>query len=74
MWEKVLWSDETKIKIFGQNKKKKKMCGANFPCLKTNHPHSEVQWWQHHAEGMHLFRIEGKMFGVTHRKFHKKKK
>jgi transposase len=50
-WKKVMWSDETKIELFG----------LNSSCLegkehrvqpKEHHPHRQAWWWQHHALGV----------------------
>ena len=40
---KILWSDETKIELFGQ-----------VPRLEetSHHPYGEAWWGQHHAVGM----------------------
>ena len=48
MRNKILWSNETKIELFGLNAK----CpsGGNL----GHHPSSEAWWWQHHAVGMFL--------------------
>ncbi|KAF7643584.1 hypothetical protein LDENG_00236980 [Lucifuga dentata] len=44
MRKKILWSDETKIELFGQNSNCA-LCLAN-----TRHCSSrEAWWWQHHA-------------------------
>jgi hypothetical protein len=42
---KILWSDETKMNLFGLNAKSR---------LEENwhHPYSEAWWWQHHTVGM----------------------
>ncbi len=53
---KILWSDETKIELFGLNSKIKKAVCVE----KTRHcsspvqysPNSEAWWWQHHAVGV----------------------
>ncbi len=50
---KILWSDETKIELFGLNSKR-------YVWRKTRHcsspvqysPNSEAWWWQHHAVGV----------------------
>ncbi len=50
---KILWSDETKIELFGLNSKR-------YAVEKTRHcsspvqysPNSEAWWWQHHAVGV----------------------
>ena len=59
MWRKVLWSDETKIEVFGLNAK-------HYVWQKTNTAHDpehtiptvKTWWWQHHAVGM-LFLQQG---------------
>ena len=44
MRNKIVWSDETKIELFGLNAK---------PLEETwHHLYSEAWWWQHHAVGM----------------------
>ena len=44
MRNKILWSDETKIELFGLNTKRLE---------ETWHqPYDEAQWWQHHDMGM----------------------
>ncbi|MCJ8733927.1 hypothetical protein PDJAM_G00229400 [Pangasius djambal] len=59
MWKKVLWSDETKIELFGLNAKRYvwlKPNTAHHPELTTwNSPHRETWWWQHHVVGMLFF-------------------
>ncbi len=64
---KILWSDETKIELFGLNSKAKVFSGEfhimwnSTLCVeKTRHcsspvqysPNSEAWWWQHHAVGV----------------------
>lgn len=53
--EKILWSDGTKIELFGVNVRQQ--------CLEETkqhasagqyHPYCDAQWWQHHAAGMFL--------------------
>ena len=41
MRNKILWSGETKIELFGLNAKET-----------WHHPYSEAWWWQHHVVGM----------------------
>ena len=56
MWENVLWSDETKVELFGHNSKRyvwRKNNTAHSP--KEHHTHSEAWWWQHHALGLFYF-------------------
>ena len=48
MRNKILWSDETKIKIFGLKAK----CPAMGETW--HHPYGEAWWWQHHAVGMFI--------------------
>ncbi|KAL0151087.1 hypothetical protein M9458_053600, partial [Cirrhinus mrigala] len=62
MRNKALWSDETKIQLFGWRK------ADTAHHLAIYHPYSEVWWWQHQAVGCfsvagteRLVRIEGKM-------------
>ena len=42
MRNKMIWSDETKIELFGLN---------NKPHV-WHHPYGEAWWWQHHTVGM----------------------
>ncbi len=75
-WEKVMWSDETKIELFGIN--------STPPCLEEeegwvqsqeHHPNREAWGWKHHALGVlfckgrtgRLHRIEGRMDGAMYR-------
>ena len=44
MRNKILWSDETKIELFGLNAKRLEEI--------WHHPCGEAWWWQHHAVGM----------------------
>ena len=47
MRNKILWSDETKMELFGLNAKR---------LVETwHHPYGEAWWWQHHA-GCMFFR------------------
>uniref|UniRef100_A0AAZ3QFW9 Transposase Tc1-like domain-containing protein n=1 Tax=Oncorhynchus tshawytscha TaxID=74940 RepID=A0AAZ3QFW9_ONCTS len=50
MWKKVLWSDETKIELFGNNAKRYVWRKSN-----TAHPHCQTWWWQHHGLGLLFF-------------------
>ena len=43
MRNKILWSDETKIELFGQASRLEET---------WDHPYGEAWWWQHHAVGM----------------------
>ncbi len=50
---KILWSDETKIELFGLNSKRyvwRKPGTAHH--LSQYSPNSEAWWWQHHAVGV----------------------
>ena len=65
---KILWSDETKIELFGLNAKH-----HIWRKPATMH-YGEAWWWQHHDVGCFsgagtgsLIRIEGKMNGAKHR-------
>jgi hypothetical protein len=65
IWKKILWSDETKVLLFGHQGK----CLVQTQHLSSpleHHPHSEAGWWQHHAVGMKLVRIEGMMDGAKY--------
>ena len=42
----MLWSDETKIELFGLNAK------HHFWRKPGTNPYGEAWWWQHHAVGM----------------------
>ena len=56
MWKKVLWSDETKIELFGLNSKRyvwRKPNTAHHP--KHTIPTCEAWWWQHYVVWMLLF-------------------
>ena len=60
MRNKIIWSDETKIQLFGLNAK------HHFEDT-WHHLYGEAWWWQHHAVGYfseagtgRLVRIEGK--------------
>uniref|UniRef100_A0A803J782 RBR-type E3 ubiquitin transferase n=1 Tax=Xenopus tropicalis TaxID=8364 RepID=A0A803J782_XENTR len=56
MWEKVLWSDETMVELFGHNSKKICLAQKQY-CTspKEHHTHSEAWWWQHLALGLFFF-------------------
>ncbi len=73
---KILWSDETKIELFGLNSKRyvwRKPGTAHQPVQYS--PNSEAWWWQHHAVGVffqlqgqdELVAIEGKMNAAKYR-------
>jgi hypothetical protein len=61
MRNKILWSDETKIELFGL------ICQASLPEETCHHPYSEAWWWQHHAVGIFVsvrdWEIRAKMIG-----------
>ncbi len=46
---KILWSDETKIELFGLNSKRYVW---RKPGTVQYSPNSEAWWWQHHAVGV----------------------
>ena len=46
MRNKILWSDETKIELFGLNAKR------HVWSKPGKIPYGEAWWWQHHAVGM----------------------
>ena len=50
---KILWSDETKIELFGLNAKRHiwRKPGTAHHLVNTI-PYSEARWWQHHDVGM----------------------
>ncbi len=54
---KILWSDETKIELFGLNSKQyvEKTRHCSSPVQYS--PNSEAWWWQHHAVG--VFQLQG---------------
>ena len=55
MWQNVLWSDETKMELFGLNAKRyvwRKPNTAHHPNYTTLL--REAWWWQHHVMGMFL--------------------
>jgi hypothetical protein len=53
IWKKVLWSDETKMLLFGHQGKCYVWHKPNTSHHPENtHPHSEAWWWQHHSVGM----------------------
>ncbi len=72
---KILWSDETKIELFGLNSKRyvwRKSGTAHH--LSNTVQNSEAWWWQHHAVGVfsaagtgRLVAIEGKMNAAKYR-------
>ncbi len=56
---KILWSDETKIELFGLNSKRyvwRKPGTASSPVQYS--PNSEAGWWQHYAVGC-VFQLQG---------------
>ncbi len=71
---KILWSDETKIELFGLNSKGMYggKPGSSSPVQYS--PNSEAWWWQHHVWGGfsaagtgRLVAIEGKMNAAKYR-------
>ena len=48
---KVLWSDETKIELFG-HQGKRYVWHKHLSSPREHNPHSEACRWQHHAVGM----------------------
>ena len=49
MRNQILWSDETKIELFGLN--------AQMPSVTSGvPPYGEAWWWQHHAVGVFFSR------------------
>uniref|UniRef100_A0A9J7ZYW6 Tc1-like transposase DDE domain-containing protein n=1 Tax=Cyprinus carpio carpio TaxID=630221 RepID=A0A9J7ZYW6_CYPCA len=62
---KILWSDETKIELFGLNSKRyvwRKPGTAHH--LSSTVPNSEALWWQHHAVGV-SFSCRDRMTGCN---------
>ena len=58
---KILWSDETKMELFGLNTKLYKRKPKRFLVQtqhstppKEHHPYCEALWWQHLVMGMFL--------------------
>ena len=49
MRNKIIWSDETKIDLFGQASRLEET---------WHHPYGEARWWQHHAVGMFFSGID----------------
>ena len=47
MRNKILWSDETKIELFGLKRDQVSRLEVTW-----HHPYGEAWWWQHHAVGM----------------------
>ncbi|KAI4885647.1 hypothetical protein NFI96_007299 [Prochilodus magdalenae] len=74
-WEKVMWSDETKIELFGINsthrvwrKKKDEYNPKNSTPTVTHESGSIIYWGCFSAKGTgQLHRTEGKMDGVIYR-------
>ncbi len=66
----MLWSDETKIELFGINSS----CLEEEKCWlspQEQHPYSQARRWKHHALGLFLWRlhhIEGPMIGAMYHK------
>ena len=66
MRNKILWSDETKIELFGVNAK----CHiwrkpGTIPTVK--HGGGSMMLWGHYSEAGRLVRIEAKMNGAKYR-------
>ena len=51
MWENVLWSDETNVKLIYVCLAQIQHCTSS----EEHHTHSEARWEQHHALGLFLF-------------------
>ena len=51
-WRNVLWSDETKIELFGHNNHNNRLeeKGGGLQA-KEHHPNREARGWQHHVVG-----------------------
>lgn len=66
-WNKVLWTDETKIELFGQNKRRYAWRQKNTARKKTLASVKCKMWWRfHHAVGLWpvpvlLVKVEGHM-------------
>jgi hypothetical protein len=52
MRNKILWSDDTKIELFGLNDKRYSLEDT------WHHPYGEAWWWQHHAAGIFFNSID----------------
>ena len=76
MWQKVLWSDETKMELFGLNAKRFVWCKLNTAHHPKNtittvkHGGGSIMLWEcfSSAGTVALVRIEGKMDGAKYRK------
>ncbi len=54
-WVKVLWSDETKIKLFCINSTRCFQRRRNAACdSKEHHPHRQTRRWKHYALGVYF--------------------
>ena len=53
MRNKILWSDETKIQLFGLVSRLEET---------WHHPYGEAWWWQYHAVGMFF---SGRAWGTS---------
>ena len=54
-WQKVLWSDDTKMELYGKNCKMLRLVQTQHSTsLKEHHPYCEAWWWQHHVMMMFL--------------------
>ena len=80
MWQKVLWSDETKMELFGRNAK----CDVWHITNTAQHPKNTIPTVKHGGGSIMLWRcfssggtgalvrIEGKMDGAKYRKIREK--
>ncbi len=55
-WVKVLWSDETKIQLFGINSTAEFGGGGMLPWPQERHPHHQTWRWKYYALGCFLLR------------------